>query len=311
MLRQLRWAVRRVRTAGCAHQLPYVLPPGSTAPPPLLPPPVNSCHAESDNMFVDAHGYRCGGWEGYNCYINYGGRYAAAQLLAVRTNCPVCCSLAAQPLPAPPPPPPDICAIENQNGFIDWHGYSCGEWEGYNCYVNYGGRYDLAKLQAIRTNCPVCCGLAAQSPPPPPVPPSTCPVENQKEFADSNGYRCGAWEGYNCHINYGGRYTGADLLAIRTNCPACCGLVVQQLSPLRLPPTTPPTTPPNPAPPSSTSRCSAEGSNSFVDALGYNCGDWWGFSCYINYGGNYDDAKLLAVRTNCPVCCRIDAIFVP
>ena len=265
---------------------------------------------ENDNLFVDVHGYRCGGWEGYNCYINYGGRYDASALLAVRTNCPVCCGLAVYP--PPPPPTTDTCAVENQNGFVDWHGYSCGGWEGYNCHINYGARYDHAKLLAIRTNCPVCCGLAAQPPPPSPSSPSSCPAENQNGFVDANGYRCGGWEGYNCYIKYGGRYDDAELLAVRNNCPVCCGLAAQLASspallllpPPPLPP--PPALPPSPPPLALTSTCSTESSNGFTDAWNYNCGAWEGFNCFVNYGGKYDHATLLAVRTNCPVCCGID-----
>ena len=54
------------------------------------------CAGESPH-FVDLKGFGCSAWRGYDCSADYGADYGAEDLLAVRTNCPLCCGSAASP----------------------------------------------------------------------------------------------------------------------------------------------------------------------------------------------------------------------
>ena len=78
---------------------------------------------------------------------------------------------------------------------------------------------------------------------PPSLPPSqqalldACALESP-DFVDVQGFTCRDWRSDDCFSVWDG-YSASDLLAIQTNCPACC----TSFSPWQPPPYPPPRTP--------------------------------------------------------------------
>ena len=68
------------------------------------------------------------------------------------------------------------CELESMAGWVDALGYPCIGWVGYDCFATSG--YSSAELEAVRQNCPECCGLESPPPLPPhsPTPPFSPPL---------------------------------------------------------------------------------------------------------------------------------------
>jgi len=140
--------------------------------------------------------------------------------------------------------------------YRDHDDYACADWSGYEPCMEYGG-YTAEQMLELRTNCPVTCGqcpedtttTAAPSTTSGPttttieastteVPTTTTAVlttseastteagtqgcEDDADYVDKESYSCRDWEGYACYTYSG--YTAAEMLELRTNCPAACGL---------------------------------------------------------------------------------------
>eukprot|EP00966_Prymnesium_polylepis_P230516 5334172-Prymnesium_polylepis.1 len=85
-------------------------------------------------------------------------------------------------------------------------------------------------------------------------------------------------------------------------CPAACldaGIEVQGCAAA-------PSAPPAPPPPVS---CAEESALGWIDAQGYRCLAWDGYSCAT--GPGYTAAELLDVRCNCPACCALSPCASP
>ena len=160
------------------------------------------------------------------------------------------------PLPEAPPSPPSppslpflaqTCDDEGRSGFRDAHGLNCTSWRGASCSFSgassysYGGSssynldgvgaYGSNDLEAVRANCPICCGLATL----PSRPPCVCPLEYPYCWAN-NAY---------CYAS------ASSYARSFTTCPGSCeASYIYPASP-PLPPSTPlpPTAPPLPAVP--------------------------------------------------------------
>ena len=229
---------------------PYPVPP-VTPPPAQSARPARDCAAESSFGWLDPYGYTCADWQGYNC-DEYPG-CTAAEMADLRLNCPRCCGI------------PLTCAEENSFGWLDPYGFSCADWQGYNCF-EYPG-CTAAEMDDLRLNCPSCCGLF-NMPPAPALPPAP-PVLPNSDFCEDvrpedTGYGCrnisAPQETAPCSCDdLANTYQVCDVLDyMRKRCPQSCG--VCRATPSRPPPTlpappTPPPSPPNPplspAPPSS------------------------------------------------------------
>ena len=98
--------------------------------------------------FVDAQGYACSDWVGYDCNrAQEDWNYTAVQETAIKNNCKKSCSL---------------CEVEctDTAGFIDAQGYRCSDWVGYDCdRAVEDWNYTAAQEIAIKTNCKKSCGL--------------------------------------------------------------------------------------------------------------------------------------------------------
>lgn len=118
----------------------------------------------------------------------------------------------------------EIPFCSDKSDFVDEQEDSCSDWPGFNCsspkWLRTERPYTIDGLSAVRTMCPVSCGIC--SPPERPTPADLAEVCADDPFLDK---LCSHWRGMNCAVlaplfGYSRSYT--SLLLKR--CPAACGL---------------------------------------------------------------------------------------
>jgi V8-like Glu-specific endopeptidase len=99
--------------------------------------------------FVDAHGFRCSDWVGYDCTAAEQWNYTQAQENDLIANCRATCNQCGGG--------GQTCA--DLSGYRDAQGYSCSDWSGFDCSraaEDYG--YTTAQEASIVANCKLSCG---------------------------------------------------------------------------------------------------------------------------------------------------------
>jgi hypothetical protein len=156
--------------------------------------------------FVDAQGYKCSGWVGYDCTRaseDYG--YTAAQEASILANCKkTCnqCSITDQCPNDPNKTQPGQCGCGTPDTDSDNDGTA-------NCKDSCPS--DPKKTAPGQCGCGVAEGTCS----------GTC--TDNASFVDAQGYKCSGWVGYDCtraSEDYG--YTAAQEAAILANCKKTC-----------------------------------------------------------------------------------------
>ncbi|MCU0660756.1 MAG: hypothetical protein MUC50_00335 [Myxococcota bacterium] len=157
--------------------------------------------------FVDAGGYKCTDWVGYDCTrASEDDGYTAAQEASLLANCKKSCNQCSTTTDLCPTDPnktqPGQCGCGTPDTDSDNDGAA-------NCK-------DSCPSDPKKTAPGQCgCGVAE----------GTCSVTcaDNASFVDAQGYKCSGWVGYNCTRaaeDYG--YTAAQEAAILANCKKTC-----------------------------------------------------------------------------------------
>lgn len=272
-----------------------------TKPPTMSPTrlPTGDANCRDSLQFSDPNGNTCRDWVGYNCevadrYIKLGRRGTKQKSLSkaakreLLKNCPASCGTCTPSFPALVPD--ELC--RDNEAFRDEVEDRCHDWLGYNCYqaaqnhgLSFSGQNDLL------ANCPASCGLCNPLPHHPTnIPPNQCRDNPSWEEDDDNS--CKNLIGTNCyfapHAYDDDDVTFNERKDILTNCPASCGLCLQE--------------PPQPV---SVDKC--VDNEAFVGEDEHKCHDWIGYNCHqsalddssISFNGQLD---LIA---NCPASCGL------
>ena len=162
---------------------------------------ISSLESCTDNAsYVDADGYACEDWVGYDCHTavaDWG--YSEAEVAELLRNCPQSCELCA------------ICT--DTSGYEDAYGYSCEDWVGYDCQAAVEDwEYSEAQEADLIKNCPESCELCGE-------------CSDTLDYVDADGYSCEDWVGYDCFgaIEEWG-YSAAEEADLIRNCPESCEL---------------------------------------------------------------------------------------
>ncbi|MCU0665442.1 MAG: hypothetical protein MUC50_24350, partial [Myxococcota bacterium] len=167
--------------------------------------PLAGATCADNSSFVDAQGYRCADWVGYDCtqaVEKYS--YTSAQESSILANCPKSCNKCSTDL-CPNDPnktQPGQCGCGTPDTDSDGDGTA-------NCK-------DGCPSDPKKTAPGLCgCGKAE----------GTCSTTcaDNTSFVDAQGYKCSGWVGYDCTRaaeEYG--YTAAQETQILQNCKKTC-----------------------------------------------------------------------------------------
>ena len=102
----------------------------------------------------------------------------------------------------------------DDKSFKDASGFKCRAWQGYDCYAaeeDYG--YTKQAQDDLLNTCRKSCESCEED--------STC--SDDKSFKDASGYKCRAWQGYDCYAaeeDYG--YTKQAQEGLLNKCRKSC-----------------------------------------------------------------------------------------
>lgn len=159
-----------------------------------------------DEDFQDEEGYACKDWRFYDCYkARAKWEYSLGGLTDLLNSCKKTCSSCAYKTEGK-------CVDDLE--YVDEQGWCCGHWQEYNCgkaHSLYG--YSTEGEHELRRKCQFSCENCGFE-----------DCEDDKDFTDQDGYRCGDWKGYKC--NQAADKWGYSVQAQRDlieACPFTCG----------------------------------------------------------------------------------------
>ena len=161
-------------------------------PPPQQPSEVEGECVDSAG-FIDARGYRCTDWVGYNCDTAESHGYSFADAQAIVSMCPATCNRCegstsgavlqtGETIDGAPGSDPDVACADRPD-YLDNFGNPCTLWEGWDCSAAVDWGYSTAQHQELLVRCPMAC--------------DQCPCVDDDLYA-SNNNRCGDWATLNC-----------------------------------------------------------------------------------------------------------------
>jgi len=108
---------------------------------------LSSVLISTDNPgFLDANGFTCSGWVGYDCMKSgWYYRYTPEQLASVGLNCRASCRRLSG-------------SCTDTAGFVDAKNYKCSDWVGYDCGGSSRWGYTQAETNSLLANCSASCG---------------------------------------------------------------------------------------------------------------------------------------------------------
>lgn len=185
------------------------------------PPPPFLLQGCADNpSFIDEQGYSCAEWAVYDC--NFAVLYGLTEVgqEALFENCALSCNTCSDSIDATDVPQAwtaDRPCADNLS-FRDEEGYSCVDWDGYDCEST--GYTDAGEMSVLAA-CPMTCGICTVDP----VVTIAAECVDLPGFLDEQNYSCDSWVGHDCLMAATFGYTKEGVAALirqcRSSCKAC------------------------------------------------------------------------------------------
>jgi len=157
-----------------------------------------------DPQFVDAQGYMCLDWTGYDCdQAAESWDYTPDQENEIKANCSKTCGLCSDEEPC-----------DDDPAFTDVQGYLCSDWVDYDCdEAEEKWGYTADQASEIKERCQKACGLC----------PAAC--LDDPDFQDARHFSCIDWQDSDCDRAVEDfNYTEQQEVELKERCQKSCGL---------------------------------------------------------------------------------------